>query len=131
MVMSEVMRDIKFRAWDYERKQYNFTGKSVLDLAVWYGRTEGRDNPFYGTEELEQFTGLKDKKGKEVYEGDFLRLKGGSIWRVEWCNLAWQINKMPWDEENEPADRYEMYEMGVCEIIGNIHQNPKLIEEAK
>lgn len=83
---------------------------------------------------VEQFTGLLDKNGKEIYEGDILSVCNGSINRHPWMDkpypVEYQINKgfvMPmfiWDKEgNDRSDNTHW-----CEVIGNIHDNPELLK---
>ena len=81
---------------------------------------------------VEQYTGLKDKNGKEIYEGDivffftehFDKATGGFDGEdehnatVEWFDNGFAfIDKIPYDPNIE------------CEVIGNIHENPELLED--
>lgn len=70
------MREIKFRAWHKQLKDmiYNDLCKNPFDT-FWYN-----DGEFSDMYELMQYTGLKDKNGKEIYEGD--KVKCGSKTRV-------------------------------------------------
>ncbi len=77
-------------------------------------------------EEIEQaserFTGLRDSKGKEIWEGDIVRL-GSSNYEVKWLADAgqfcfWRPDDIGWN----------LLHSSECEVIGNIHQHPKLLE---
>jgi uncharacterized phage protein (TIGR01671 family) len=67
------MREIKFRAWDSVRKQMYLSPDEIKHLGGWFDahRFDGLEN---GTTYVMQFTGLKDKNGREVYEGDILKI---------------------------------------------------------
>lgn len=85
-------------------------------------------------ETVGQFTGLTDKNGKKIFEGDIVR------YRPEcWCGLMQSVVEYCADKWNYPAfdlkdHDYEAnglqcaHEEGCCEVIGNIHDNPELLE---
>ena len=73
---------------------------------------------------VEQCTGLKDKNGRLIYEGDILRLCEATYPAViYWDGTSWcaMVNGKRKDLLNEFSYR-------VCGIVGNIHENPELVE---
>ena len=125
-------RPIKFRAWDKERKKWlsNFTISHdglQRGLERWIGdRLEWRNlnaNLF----SLSQFTGLLDKNGKEIYEGDIVQTsKEGSkkfIYEVMWQGLGWAFMDIV---GNMPI-RSIFGKEWIQEVIGDIYSNPELL----
>jgi len=113
------MREIKFRAWDKEIKKMRLPErmKHAISLNFNTGIVEIGNG---GDVEFLQYTGLKDKNGKEIYEGDIL--DGGYV--VEWETM--EDNEMGFGVGigfNVHPDIVED-----SEVIGNIYENPKLIK---
>ena len=69
-----------------------------------------------------QFTGLTDKNGKKIFEGDIVRVdKDGDIFEIMYCERGYFCaNNDAWWEFID--------ELGKIEVIGNIHDNPELLE---
>jgi len=70
-----------------------------------------------------QFTGLKDKNGTEIYEGDILHQDNYSDWVVEWHNTGFYIYNVCNPEMHFVLVKSDR------EVIGNIYENPELIKE--
>lgn len=78
-------------------------------------------------ETVGQYTGLKDKNDKMIFEGDIIETYGGECyqgcWEYKFITILYNMT----DYDSIIA----LYNLGFSEIIGNIHDNPELLEEAK
>lgn len=116
-------REIKFRAWDELKKTMIFGG-AFMDVS----QTKSVDRWVFGLDvfnhpddvsELMQYTGLKDRHGVEIYEGDILRGKDGNY------SVVWSDHLMQWTTNK----RLMLWAFNEPEVIGNIHANPELIKD--
>ena len=119
---------IKFRVWDKNCYDYDWHDPSYDDV---YGTD--LNEIFENKEvEFEQFTGLKDANGKDIYEGDILRTKAGLIQIVRQGLLVIDredlISGFYADNVIDRNPHTFSYD---DEVIGNVHDNPGLLEEDK
>lgn len=128
------MREIKFRAWDnYEGKwcfgyEYpSLGGFSLLGEVVLMGEIGKYSLDYYQHIKIMQFTGLKDKKGKEIYEKDIIKMgSDDKLAIVNWSTkfASFVLNRDGWafshwfGESCNPED---------VEIVGNEFENPELL----
>ena len=110
----------KIRVWDKEFNQY-WTDEEIKENAAWLLFP---DNDNIENIEIEQCTGLKDKNGKMIYEGDILSDYDGFKFLVRWNDLELKYVFIPVLKNNtEDLDIYP----NECELVGNIHENEELL----
>ena len=110
----------KFRVWDKEFKQY-WTDEEIKENAAWLLFP---DNDNIENIEIEQCTGIKDKNGKPVFEGDILSDYDEFKFLVRWNALELKYVFIPISKNNsEDLDIY----LNECELVGNIHENEELL----
>jgi len=144
-------REIKFRAWDNREKRY--VSSSMVQNQVILTEPTEHGFKLKTCFILEQFTGLLDKQGKEIYEGDIIKYPN-EIYRmfraVGWEGEIDGFELVVWSEKNiafmgkdlnRLQEGYQLEEISPrylwvlemakkSEVFGNIHQNPELLEIA-
>jgi hypothetical protein len=151
------MREIRFRAWDGKKFGYVSIG---CDRITWpspdffeqkfSGMREGSPEQvrFANVESFQQFTGLHDKEGEPIYEGDVVRMlytdwpsnpapdnKGLDEYKksiskngtVVWERDRWMLNFGPSRYGDDELGRMAPGAHGECAVIGNIYENPELL----
>jgi uncharacterized phage protein (TIGR01671 family) len=87
--------------------------------------------PKYSDHELMQFTGLLDKNGKEIYEGDIVICINGHEGVVEWEKSDCCFNVTGYYNASNDYPSMAFMEGQPFEVIGNIYENPELLEDMK
>jgi uncharacterized phage protein (TIGR01671 family) len=128
------MREIKFRVWDNDIKKmiYSFNYENIMGKQ-WAGNGAIQHEVDGEVIVIMQYTGLKDKNGKEIYEGDLFNC----IYKSDGCNHKWQVvyyeeytsfrlkrigkicQQLAVDQKVSDVARYE--------VIGNIYENSELL----
>jgi len=143
------MRQIKFRAWDKETKTMNTNGsigagssadiininfEGRISLQNAYGLDMGARNPTFDEPSdrfiLMQFTGLQDKNGKDIYEGDIYRAYNNEDEPAD-CVVEYNEYCASFDgivyPIHEAETLYSHWQSGIV-VVGNIHENPELLQ---
>ena len=127
------MRELKFRVWDNKNKKFlpesHFailgSGKVIVTLSGYYEHFTNKTQDDYV---VQQYTGLQDSKGNDIYEGDIVKATSdqydnenfvGKVIFDEGCFLTW-INK---------NDIRGVWSGDDIEVIGNIFENKDLLEK--
>ncbi len=136
-------RIIKFRAWNPKENKMWHSDFCIEHngSVIWWQFTEGYNDYSRAVDdevELMQFTGLKDKNGKEIYEGDIIKVEDAfetgifSYFKIEFfeCGFAYDLIS---NENRTGRDNFEFLNKENfnedSEVIGNIYENPELLNQ--
>ena len=125
------MREIKFRAWDKENQKMMKVSSLHLENKEISVKENGTFHLFR-MQDLMQYTGLKDKNGKEIYEGDIVLIKLDET--STWYKTVVKFKKGAFiasliDREDYIYIFNRGFDSNDFEIIGNIYKNKNLLEE--
>lgn len=143
------MREIKFRMWEKKsKKMYDVERINFKDhhLYMWNSKFYSSSLLNFKDVELMQYTGLHDKNGKEIYEGDIVRVKfRKGFWKykdkmyygykngsVEYCVDCFIVYINGYKETIYPLSSFGDTGKPIewLEVIGNIYENPELLERS-
>lgn len=140
------MRELKFRIWIKDEERYydesdeesymivpngnvTYASGAYEEDGVWFTDTTSATDDVI----VEQYTGLKDKNGKEIYEGDVVKLTGKiaenkcTVYKVGWAGCLVAFDLFPVERNKSDIGYLNEVEAHRYEIIGNIHENPELL----
>lgn len=139
------MREIKFRAWDKENKKFydDIFGIDDSGQVILIEQGTVLTTPKYVVAKNcipLQYTGLKDKNGKEIYEGDIvhgvrycddrlIETTGKVIW--SYCELMIENERGTYDPFLNYYNDFYSDELSEIEVIGNIYENEEMMKEGK
>jgi uncharacterized phage protein (TIGR01671 family) len=112
------MREIKFKIWESEGKGMS-EPITIQELIL-------EECPLNPKDIVLQYTGLKDKNGKEIYEGDIVNVIDRYGWirkQISWCG-----NISAFGHKDEDREWVIVGSQWGIEVIGNIYENPELLK---
>lgn len=125
------MREIKFRAWDKQYKKmvkvtmalFAFDSMELLEIDTDDNLNEPKSIEHF---EIMQYAGLKDKNGKEMYEGDIYDWQEGGIMKIVFRDGCFCLVK--YETELSNYFPFMHWRVNEGEVIGNIYENPELLK---
>jgi len=130
-------RELKFRVWDVETKRFFKTDYNEhlsvaisVDGKTLYQNYVGGDKEIGKDVIIQQFTGLKDRHEKEIYEGDIVKVYSEEF---ENENFTGEVifdegSFLTWINKNDIRGVWNLWSGDDIEVIGNIMENPELLK---
>lgn len=117
------MKELRFRAWNGKKMIEDVIPASETSIIEFYDRYEWQE---VDVEAVEQYTGLKDKNGKEIYENDIVEYD----WHIIGDKSAYRTKEqVVFDDIGARLDTDRIRFCTNVEVIGNIHENANLLGE--
>lgn len=129
--MENSQREIKFRAWDKIEEEFRPSDYIIIrgDGYIFDRETQEELHEVI----LMQYTGLKDKNGKDVYEGDLIKfqeywwgdnLEKADVGEVKWGDAQWEL----YGKTKYQNTVWELVKNCSGEVIGNVWETPELLK---